>query len=337
MQFTKATKTAAKLRLSLMGPAGSGKTYSALKIASALSSKIAVIDTEHGSAAKYADEFTFDTLKLLTYAPDMYIAALTVAEQAGYEVIIVDSLSHAWAGKDGALEMVDREKIRSRSQNGFFAWRNVTPLWQQLMDKLLSLDAHVIGTFRSKTEYILEKDDQGKTIPQKIGLAPIFRDGAEFEFDIVGELNHQHQLIIGKTRCKRLDGMVFDKPGTEFAGIVSNWLKGNEPIVAEEPLSTTVLTSTPAAQTQAAPQKTAKKQATTKGRKKKTEQQVVTTSPTLAIEQLGRELYHDMWEEKSEEIAWWASGHRTRSIVELNDVEKGRVLDGMHEKLKQAA
>lgn len=330
MQFTTATKTAAKLRLSLMGPAGSGKTFSALKIASALSSKIAVIDTEHGSASKYADKFRFDTLTLRTFSPDMYIAALTVAQQNGYEVVIIDSLSHAWAGKDGALEMVDREKIRSKSQNGFFAWRNVTPLWQQFMDTLLSLDAHIIGTFRSKTEYVIEKDEQGKNLPQKVGLAPIFRDGAEFEFDIVGELNAQHQLIISKTRCNRLDGMIFNKPGEEFAEILAEWLQGAAPSTAESPPPAE--TALPAKRT-TAKRTTAKKAAPAKGGTKKE----ANTSLTLAIEQLGRELYHDMWSEKSEEIAWWASGHRTRSIIDLADVEKQRVLDGMQEKLKKAA
>ena len=122
-----ATKKAAKLRLALVGPAGSGKTYSALAIATGLGSKIALIDTEHGSAALYADKFAFDTCNLETFSPDSYVEAIKGAEAEGYDVIIIDSLSHAWIGKDGALEQVDQATRRSGSKNSYFAWRDVTP------------------------------------------------------------------------------------------------------------------------------------------------------------------------------------------------------------------
>src|SRR4051812_828726 len=107
MQFTKATKSKAKLRLALMGPPGAGKTWTALSVAQGLGGKVALIDTENASASKYADHFDFDTLVLTEFSPRAYVLALKAAAEAGYQSVIVDSLSHAWAGKGGALEMAD--------------------------------------------------------------------------------------------------------------------------------------------------------------------------------------------------------------------------------------
>ena len=112
MPFTKATKQEAKLRLALAGPSGSGKTYTALQIATHLGGPIALVDTERGSARKYADLFSFDVLELDSFHPERYIEAIHEAEEAGYAVLILDSLSHAWAGKDGALELVDKAAKR---------------------------------------------------------------------------------------------------------------------------------------------------------------------------------------------------------------------------------
>jgi KaiC/GvpD/RAD55 family RecA-like ATPase len=106
--FQKATKKSARLRMALIGVAGAGKTYTALSVAQHLGKKVAVIDTERGSASKYSDLFEFDVLEIDTYGPKTYVDAMEAAEEAGYDVLIIDSLSHAWAGKDGALEQVDR-------------------------------------------------------------------------------------------------------------------------------------------------------------------------------------------------------------------------------------
>jgi superfamily II DNA or RNA helicase len=108
LTFAKATKQAAKGRIALDGPSGSGKTYTALTVAQVLGHRIAVVDTEHGSASKYADLFDFDTLTLDRYSPQILIEAFTAAGSAGYDVVIVDSLSHFWMGTDGMLEQVDK-------------------------------------------------------------------------------------------------------------------------------------------------------------------------------------------------------------------------------------
>jgi hypothetical protein len=239
--FQPATRTQARLRLGLVGPTGAGKTYTALAVAQHLGSRVAVIDTEHGSASKYADEFTFDVLELTTFGPLTYVAAIAAADAAGYDVLIIDSLSHAWMGKDGALELVDRAAKRSGSNNSFTAWRDVTPQHNQMIEAILGCRAHVIMTMRSKMEYILDKDRDGKTVPRKVGMAPIQRDGMEYEADVVGDLDLQHTLVVTKSRCRALDQAVIDRPGRGLAETLLAWLgQGVAPIVqpAQSPTET---------------------------------------------------------------------------------------------------
>jgi hypothetical protein len=219
--FKKASKAQAKARVALMGVTGSGKTYTALKIATDMGGTIAVIDTEHSTASKYADTFTFDTLSLNSYEPDTYVAAIKAAE--GYDVLVIDSLSHAWAGKNGALEQVDQIAKRSNSGNKFTAWADVTPMQQRLVEAMLSFPGHLIVTMRSKMEYVLKDNGKGRQAPEKVGLAPIQRDGIEYEFDVVGELNLMHELIITKTRCSELDGAIVLK-GEGIGATLAEWL-----------------------------------------------------------------------------------------------------------------
>lgn len=229
IQFRKATKEQLKLRMALIGPAGSGKTYSALNIAQHLGKRIAVIDTEHGSASKYAGLFAFDVVELDSFHPQNYIAGIQAAEQAGYDVLIIDSLSHAWMGKDGALELVDRAAKRSPSGNSFAAWRDVTPLHNQLVEAMLACRLHLIVTMRSKMEYVIETNEKGRQVPKKVGLAPIQREGLDFEFDIVGDMDLENNLIVGKTRCPACAGAVVGKPGKEIADILLAWLTDGAP------------------------------------------------------------------------------------------------------------
>jgi DNA polymerase III delta prime subunit len=229
VQFQKATKQQARLRLALSGPSGSGKTYSALAIATSLGAKVAAVDTEHGSASKYAgDPFTFDVLQLTSFHPDRYLEAIKAAEDNSYDVLVIDSLSHAWIGKDGELELKDRASAR-QGENSFTAWRHVTPLHNALVDAILSSPLHIVVTMRAKTEYVTEKDANGRTTIRKIGLAPVMRDGIEYEFDVFGDLDANHNLLISKTRCRLLDGKTFRNPGKDVADILTAWLSDGEP------------------------------------------------------------------------------------------------------------
>jgi hypothetical protein len=234
MTFTKATKQKAKLRLALIGPSGSGKTYTALRIAKGFGSRIAVLDTEHGSASKYAGQtlpegpIDFDTMEPTSFAPETYVEAIAAAEEAGYDVLVIDSLSHAWMGKDGALEAVDKAAAKSKSGNTFTAWRDVTPRHQRMIDAILGARVHIIATMRSKTEYVLEENSRGQKVPRKVGMAPVQRDGMEYEFDITADLDIEHRLIVSKSRCPSLDGAVIEKPGADVAEMLLSWLDDGE-------------------------------------------------------------------------------------------------------------
>lgn len=225
--FTKATKKRARARVALCGPSSSGKTYTGLVIATTLADgkPVAVIDSESGSASKYADLFSFDVCELTEFSPQMYIAAIHDAEKAGYGAILIDSLSHAWMGKGGALEMVDKAAARSKSGNSFTAWRDVTPIHLQMIDTMLQSPCHIIATMRSKTEYVIEEDGRGKKTPRKIGMAPVQRDGMEYEFDIVGDLDPENnKLVVTKSRCPALSGEVIVKPDAAFAKKILDWV-----------------------------------------------------------------------------------------------------------------
>lgn len=225
LSFQKASKKSSRLRMALMGVAGSGKTYTSLNVASHLGGPIAVVDTERGSASKYSDIFDFDVLELESFSPQNYIDAIQAAEEAGYNVLIIDSLSHAWTGKDGALDQVTRATKRSQSGNTFAAWRDVTPMHNAMVDAILNARLHIITTMRAKTEYVQEKNEKtGKISVRKVGLAPVQRDGMEYEFDVVADLDQDNNLIIGKTRCPAVAGMVIPRAGREVAQKLLSWL-----------------------------------------------------------------------------------------------------------------
>ena len=230
----KASKRGARLRLGLVGPAGSGKTWTALEVASRFAqkagSRVLVIDTERESSAKYADHFDFDLCPINdSYHPQHYVDALALGVAAGYRVIVVDSLSHAWNGKDGALSLVDNAAKRSSSGNAYMAWRDVTPLHNALVDALTGVDAHLIVTLRAKTEYVIEEDERGKKVPRRIGTAPIQREGLDYEFDVVADMDRDNTATIGKTRCPPLARKAIPLPGQSFADTLWEWVTVTKP------------------------------------------------------------------------------------------------------------
>ena len=234
--FTKATKAQAKARVAFSGPSGAGKTYWSLQMASALAGggKVAVIDTERSSASLYADKFEFDTLSMAPpYHPERLIDALKVAEESGYQAVVIDSLTHFWSGKGGVLEIVDEAKSRFNG-NTHSAWQVGTPLQQAMIDAMLAFNGHVIVTMRSKTEWSIEKDDRGKTKIAKVGLAPQQRDGIEYEFTLVFDIDQQHRASVSKTRCDALADRTFAPAGAEEAiDIFSTWLSSGDPTISK--------------------------------------------------------------------------------------------------------
>jgi hypothetical protein len=224
--FRKAERRKAKLRLGLCGPSGSGKTKSALLIAKGISDKIAFIDTENGSGDLYSNMFDYDILTLKKYSPQDYVNAIKAAEKEGYEVLIIDSLTHAWSGEGGVLSMVDNATNSSSNKNSYFAWRYVTPQHNLLVETILKSNLHIIATMRAKTAYEINENEKGKKVPTKIGLAPIQREGMDYEFTCVLDLSIDgHVATSSKDRTEIFDGR-FEIPTIETGIKLKEWLNG---------------------------------------------------------------------------------------------------------------
>ena len=213
--YSRAKKDTANLRAAIYGPAGSGKTYSSLAIASALSKKIALIDTERGRAGKYAGVFKFDALELIEKSTENYIRAIEVASDLKYGVLIVDSLSHAWKELLEEVDFLAENKYRGNSTR---AWGAVTPKQHRLLEAILSFPGHVMVTLRSKTEWVIEKDEAtGAVRPVRLGLAPEQARGIEYEFDLVLELNSTHVAsVIKDSNGGHFQDKLIEKPGLDF-------------------------------------------------------------------------------------------------------------------------
>lgn len=229
-QVKKASKTQAWLRMGISGPAGSGKTYTALKVASELGDgKIIVIDTQRGQANHYGGQFDFDIIDLTDHHPQNFIDAINFCSVQGYKYIIIDSITHEWTGKNGCLELHEEAVARQKAKNTFIAWKEVTPLHNRFFEAVNSVAAHVIGTVRSKVEHVQEKDDSGRTTVRKVGMATVQREGADYELDVLLEMEIDHVGVItkcrdGENREFKLDGRVFRKPGADLAEALRNWL-----------------------------------------------------------------------------------------------------------------
>ncbi len=238
--LNEAKRSKAKLRLAIDGPSGSGKTYSALLIAYGITkdwSKIAVIDTERESANLYEDLCNNSkTGKYKTgqinapFTPQKYIEAIDFCEKAEIEVIIIDSLTHAWTAEGGLLDLHDTAMKKQRTQNGYTAWADVTPLHRKLVDAILTSPCHVICTIRSETDYAQEKDNNGKTKIVKVGMKPQFRKGLDYEMTIVFSMDQDHNATINKSRINSFP--VNDKisPNIETGEKLLKWLNEGDDI-----------------------------------------------------------------------------------------------------------
>jgi hypothetical protein len=205
MELRQAQRKQAKIKLALQGTSGSGKTYSALLLASGITNypKIAVIDTENHSADLYAHLGEYNVLQLSKpFTPERYIKAIEVCEAAEMEVIIIDSITHEWEGSGGILDLHG-----NMAGNSFANWSKITPRHNAFVQKILESGCHVISTIRTKTDYTLT-DKNGKMVPEKVGLKGIQRDGIDFEFTIVFDLDIKHNAVATKDRT----GLFMDKP-----------------------------------------------------------------------------------------------------------------------------
>jgi hypothetical protein len=243
MPFVDATRKQARLRLALGGTAGTGKTYSAVWLASLFGDQVAVIDSERGSASLYAinpgeapspldhivagkGRFRFRVSELEEKSPQEYLREIDLAAAEGYDVLVVDSFSHSWTG---ALEAVDR------GGGWIKAGKTVSPLVAKLVNKILSYPGHVIVTFRVKAAYEVEKNERGQNTLKKVGLAPVARDQTDYEFTMWFDLDTNGMMSVGKTRCGDLPlGHVLERQKiSELAQTLKSWLADGVP---ESPL-----------------------------------------------------------------------------------------------------
>jgi len=223
-EFHKAERKKGKLRLAIAGPAGSGKTYSALLIALGLGGRIAMIDTERGSGELYDHLGQYDACTIHPpFEPRKYVEAIRAAEDLGYETIIIDSLSHAWVGQGGLLDV--HGHIADKTGNSWSAWRQVTPKHNELVDAMLQSRCHIIATMRSKMEYA-QVEENGKKQVKKLGMSPIQRDGMEYEFTVFIDLDQQHTATTTKDRTTLFDGQYF-VPTIETGKTLLAWLENN--------------------------------------------------------------------------------------------------------------
>lgn len=235
MTFQKAERKQVKAKIALTGPSGAGKTFSALLIAAGIGKRIAVVDTENKSASLYAGLTTgplagveFDVLEIEPpYTVASYLDAIEAAERERYDVLVIDSISHAWAGEGGLLDK--KAALDSRpNTNSYTNWAKITPEHERFRARLLQADVHLICTMRSKQDYVLEINEKGKSSPKKVGLAPIQRDGMEYEFMLVLDLGMDHSAVASKDRTTLFDGNV-EKPTRKTGEKLMTWLMGGKP------------------------------------------------------------------------------------------------------------
>ena len=232
MTFTKAKKHESKLRIGLTGPSGSGKSYGALLLAKGIAGKsgrVAAIDTERGSLALYANDFDFDVIELQPpFAPANYIKLIHEAESAGYDVLVIDSITHEWIGKGGILEMTDNVP----GQNSMMKWKVTTPLHQAFIDAMLQSSCHIIATMRTKVEYV-EGEKNGKKTYVKAGTATQQREGMDYEFTLILDVDNEKHMATGsKDRTKLWDGR-FEVLTVKHGEELMNWLHAG--VVAKTP------------------------------------------------------------------------------------------------------
>ncbi|MBQ1096296.1 AAA family ATPase [Streptomyces sp. b94] len=232
--FTPATREQARARIGLQGPAGCGKTKTALRLAEGLAQggEIGLIDTERRSALKYAvvpgkpelGGHVFGHMPMDTHDPRNLIAAVRAAEDAGLAVLVVDSWSHFWNGRGGLLSIVEETGTKARGGT-FGAWKDANPIEQDMLDAMLNFRGHLIVTMRTKNDYVIE----GKTVT-KVGTKAVQREGAEYELDVVMDMV-EGTATVTKTRYQPLEGMVIRHPGEEQAELILEQLgQGVDPV-----------------------------------------------------------------------------------------------------------
>ena len=221
-EVKKAQREKVKLKIALDGPSDSGKTYSALRMAYGITgdwSRIAVADTENKSALYYAGPMTSTEWKHIDFPPDYHptrwIELIKYVEKLkDIDVLILDSISHEWEGDGGCMDLIDK------INKGWSGWRKVTPFHNSFIDKMRQSQLHIIATMRTKSEYVTEQNAKGQTVPKKVGLKANQRDGTDYEFGVVFDIEINHFTNVSKDRtglfANRGPFMITEETGKEL-------------------------------------------------------------------------------------------------------------------------
>lgn len=234
LQLKKATRKKVKLRLNLSAPSGAGKTYGALLLAKGLVGswdKIAVIDTENGSASLYEHLGDFNVIDLAPpFSPERYMDAIDACVSGGMEAIIIDSSSHEWSGPGGCLEINEKLAQARYRGNTWSAWNETTPRHDAFVQKVLHCEVHIITCTRSKMETIMGEDKKIK----KVGMKDIQRDGWEYELTVSLSIDRDtHMTVASKDRTELFEGKEPFKITEQTGLMIKDWC--DKGIVPEKP------------------------------------------------------------------------------------------------------
>jgi hypothetical protein len=235
-QPRRAEKKRVKIKVGVQGPSGSGKTWGALAMARNMwpDAKICLIDTENESASLYADQFEFDTIPLTPpFTSARYQQCIEMIVRQGYEVGIIDTITHQWDGEGGILRRKEQLDQRPGS-NSWANWSQFTPEHQAFIESIKQAPIHIIATMRTKQDYVLEQSDKGKTKPVKVGMAPIVREGTDYEFSIVFDVQMDHKAMVSKNRTAMFEGEVLDLASVSVAERLRAWLDNGADVKGPE-------------------------------------------------------------------------------------------------------
>lgn len=248
LQLVEAQRNMVYLKMALAAPSGGGKTMGALLIAygmikekypnltdAEIWKKITIVDTENKSGQLYVNHTIgrnrigkYLTISLgAPYTAEKYIEAIELCEENHIEVCIIDSTTHLWSGEGGLLEQ--QSNATKKTGNSYTAWRDITPMHNAFVQKMLQSELHIIATLRSKQEYSQEKNEQGKTIVKKLGMEPEQRKGMEYEFTVVLDIDSDHTTTSTKDRTSLFDGKTLNKITPEVGKDIMRWLNTAEP------------------------------------------------------------------------------------------------------------
>ena len=235
------------LIIGLAGSSGSGKTYTAMRLASGIAGDkpFAVIDTEAGRAKHYADLFRFDHGDLTApFRPAAYAEAIKAAEEAGYPVIVVDSMSHEHAGEGGLLDWHEEEldrmagnDYRKRDACDMAAWIKPKMEHKRMVQKLLQVRAHLILCFRAEERIEMVREGGKMKIVPKASLTglngwiPVCEKSLPFELTCSFLLTPDHPGVPRPIKLQEQHRPFFDttKPITEAAGkALAEWARGKK-------------------------------------------------------------------------------------------------------------